>query len=152
MKRSGGLRRLTGLRRVTIRAASGASRPRRPANYTGPSREVVALVGDRDLWTCVVQCHPCCDARPHYGLAAHHRRNRGAGGSSLGEINSPENLLIACSWCNGWLEDNPAASYINGWKVKHGAHRPGIVPVLYPDGRWWLLDVLGARRETTWSV
>lgn len=34
----------------------------------------------------------------------HERRKRSAGGSLV----NPENLIPACNWCNGWVEDEPA--------------------------------------------
>jgi len=36
----------------------------------------------------------------------HERRKRSAGGSLL----NPQNLIPACNWSNGWIEDNPAAA------------------------------------------
>lgn len=36
----------------------------------------------------------------------HERRKRSAGGSLV----NGENLIPACNWCNGWIEDNPAAA------------------------------------------
>ena len=43
---------------------------------------------------------PSCSGRVS-GL--HERRKRSAGGS----LTNPENLIPACDWCNGWIEDEP---------------------------------------------
>jgi hypothetical protein len=34
----------------------------------------------------------------------HERRKRSAGGSLTNSVN----LIPACNWCNGWIEDHPA--------------------------------------------
>lgn len=44
---------------------------------------------------------PCLCADRCEGL--HERRKRSAGGSLV----NPENLIPACRWCNGWVEDQP---------------------------------------------
>ncbi len=39
-------------------------------------------------------------------LTTHHRVNRGMGGAREEWINQAHNLLLVCTVCNGWFEDN----------------------------------------------
>ncbi|WP_435060234.1 hypothetical protein [Streptomyces sp. bgisy060] len=66
-------------------------------------------------------------------------------GSSREEwINQPANLLLVCSWCNGWFEDHPQVAYEAGWKVRR-PRRPEDVEVLYGGGGVYRLDGDGGR-------
>lgn len=59
-----------------------------------------------------------CEIGPHLAAAGvpvhctgavgglHERRKR----SSAGSTTITENLIPACNWCNGWIEDNPEAA------------------------------------------
>ncbi|MEW1657901.1 hypothetical protein [Streptomyces sp. NPDC093707] len=98
---------------------------------TGPSEDVRATVFERDKHRCV----RCGSGR---SLTIHHRVNRGMGSSREEWINRPQNLLTACHDCNMWFEDHPRASYGEGWKVRRPMF-PAEMPVLYPDGRRYVL-------------
>ncbi|NGO67014.1 HNH endonuclease [Streptomyces boncukensis] len=104
---------------------------------TGPSETVRELVYQRDGG----QCARCGSA---HLLTIHHRVNRGMGGAREAWINRPENLLMACTTCNGWFEDHPGESYEAGWKVRR-PQRPDEVPVRYPGGRLYRLTRDGVR-------
>lgn len=91
---------------------------------------------DRDGHRCVCCSRTAADAP----LTVHHRRNRGAGGSSDPLMNTAPNGLTVCWACNGEMESDPNFAEVareRGWKVSAYAD-PAEVPVLYPDG-WWLL-------------
>lgn len=72
----------------------------------------------------------------------HHRRPRGMGGSKLGWIDEPENLLFLCgsgtTGCHGFIESRRAASYQLGWLLRVG-FVPAHVPYCDLTGQWWLL-------------
>lgn len=108
-----------------------------PRRRTGPTELVRALVFGRDGGRCV----HCGTSRD---LTIHHRVNRGMGGAREEWINQAHNLLLMCTRCNGWMEDNPREAYAQGWKVRR-PQLPGEVPVAYPDGRLYLLAPDGVR-------
>jgi hypothetical protein len=119
-----------------------AFRPKR--RPTGFPRAVVAAAIDRDQW-CVL-CGLVCDPRQ---LTGHHRRNRGAGGSSDPETNSVRNCLALCWPCNGLAESSAVRAREareRGVKLLHGWSLD--TPVLYPDGAWYVLDERGQRTRT----
>ena len=118
-------------------------RPRR----TGPARTVVNILRARDGGVCVVCGCSGSDVDP---LVVHHRLNRGAGGSKNPAVHAPPRLLLVHASVNGWFEDNPAAAEWAGWKVRHGVVDPADVPVLYADGRRYLLDGNGGRTAVPW--
>ncbi|MFI6686647.1 hypothetical protein [Streptomyces sp. NPDC050485] len=66
------------------------------------------------------------------------------GGASEPWINQAHNLLLVCTTCNSWFEDNPRTSYEAGWKVRRPQH-PDKVEVQYPDGRSYQLSPAGVR-------
>lgn len=110
------------------------------------------LVKTRDNGLCIVQGPFCLG---EYQVL-HHRANRGAGGAS-GALDSASNLVASCSLCNNWIEDcsgaDRAALVARGMRVEggrthaHTAEKAREAPVLYPDGRWWLLDDAGGKTE-----
>lgn len=108
---------------------------------TGPTDTVRELVYHRDHGQCV----RCGTAR---SLTIHHRVNRGMGGARESWVNEPQNLLLACTFCNGWFEDNPGQSYAAGWKVRRPA-LPTAMTVRYRDGREWALFPDGTRTPVT---
>ena len=111
---------------------------------TGPPLHVRRIVLERDEYRCAL-CGIGLAGRPY---SIHHRRNRGAGGSSDPAINSPANLLSVCgtgtTLCHGWIGANPRAAASAGYvvslnsiadpatvRVKHAVH--GVV-LLTHDG------------------
>ncbi|MFD4795046.1 HNH endonuclease [Streptomyces anulatus] len=104
---------------------------------TGPTDVVRAIVHDRDGGACV-RCGTGED------LTIHHRVNRGMGGAREAWINQAHNLLLVCTRCNGWFEDNPRESYAAGWKVRR-PQIPSEVEVLYSDGSHYVLTADGVR-------
>jgi 5-methylcytosine-specific restriction protein A len=104
---------------------------------TGPTDTVRALVHARDGGRCA----RCNTPR---NLTIHHRVNRGMGGAREEWINQAHNLLLVCTTCNGWFEDNPREAYAQGWKVRR-PQLPAEVPVTYPGGRTYLLTPDGVR-------
>ncbi|MFJ7004211.1 HNH endonuclease [Streptomyces albidoflavus] len=109
----------------------------RTGRRTGPSAAVKNLVYERDGGRCV-RCGTTEE------LTIHHRVNRGMGGAREPWINQAHNLLLACTICNSWFEDNPRDAYAAGWKVRR-PHLPGEVRVRYPDGREYTLCPDGVR-------
>ena len=122
--------------------------PRKAPRRTGPSAATLMLILQRDGDRCVLCGIPGTDYDP---LVPHHRLNRGMGGSTDPAANSPANIIRIHASENGALEDARGVQRDHavhaGWKLKRGMH-PVSVPVLYPDGRWWLLDNEGGRTMT----
>ena len=97
---------------------------------TGPPLAVRRLVLERDQYRCAL-CGIALAGRPY---SLHHRRNRGAGGSSDPAINSPANLLSVCgtgtTLCHGWLGANPRPALAAGYVVSlNSTEDPAAVPV-----------------------
>lgn len=110
---------------------------------TGPSRQTVRLVRERDD-DCCVRC-----GRPG-PLTTQHRVARGMGGTRRPWINSPENLITLCgsgtTGCHGQVEASPHEAVIYGWRVPSWAGDPGSVSVRYWTGDWFMLRPDGSRR------
>lgn len=69
----------------------------------------------------------------------HHRRPRGAGGTSLGWVNRAANGLHVSDACHLRIESNRMTAYVNGWLVSmNGNEISADVHVLY-RGRYVLL-------------
>lgn len=134
------LARRTPLRQESAKRAAAAGRPRRPAD-TGPDRATRELVLQRDDYRCVL-----C-GEPIFGKAysLHHRKNRGAGGSSDAAINAPSNLVTVdgtgSSGCHNWIGSHPALAAELGLVVSlNGRTLPAQVPILHAVHGWVLLD------------
>ena len=102
---------------------------------TGPTAAMRAAILRRSGGVCE-RCH----ARG--GVDVHHRRARGAGGSTAPCINGPANLVHLCRPCHEWVEANFTDAYKAGWKLSlHAdpadANRCALVDV---DGTHWRLD------------
>lgn len=140
------------LKRVPLRSggklgsvAKGAKRAelvQRKPRDTGPSREVRHVVRARAAM--------CCE-RCNVPLAAadgqvHHRRPRGAGGSSRTDTNLPSNLVLLCgtptTGCHGFCESERDAAREQGWLVRQGGD-PASVPVVHARFGRVLLDAVG---------
>lgn len=136
MARGPALRGTGALRRLALVATT--SRP------TGFDRRTRALILDRDGHACV-----CCGlTAAQTRIVAHHRRNRGHGGSRDPIVNGPANGIACCWTCNDLMESNApraAEARARGWKLIAGQD-PLAVPVVDWVGRRWLLDEHGTRR------
>lgn len=132
------------------RVVRAAQRPK----DTGPSPRVRAAVLARAGGCCEV-----CRARLHHedtgwvaAHSVHHRRPRGAGGSSRADTNTPANLLLLCgsattAGCHQWVESNRTRALDLGLLLTQGQH-PAEVPVhLDPDGPPVMLTVDGTYQE-----
>lgn len=144
----GSLRRTALKRRPELRRTPmPRKRPRAPKTLagrrrdTGPTAATRRKVHERAGWCCEV-----CGKQLHDGTAwtkphaIHHRRPRGAGGSSAADMNSPANLLLVCGTgnenpdtCHGLIESQRAMAYGNGWLL-HQHDDPVTVPVLIAGG------------------
>lgn len=117
-------------------------------------RPMVGIVIDRDGGRCVLALNKTCVGT---ATTADHRANRGRGGSKV--LDDPRNLIAACSLCNGRKETVHGAELKalidRGVRVRKAAtnaqtlDRVALVPVQYPDGRWFLLLPDGRRQEST---
>jgi hypothetical protein len=78
----------------------------------------------------------CCELCGVPANNAHHRKNRSQGGR-----NELSNLLLLCgsgtTGDHGYITENPADSYANGWSVP-SFRDPHVTPVRLHDG-WYLL-------------
>lgn len=116
----------------------------------GIPKKTVAAVLARDRGLCILKASPHCLGE---ALIADHRANRGSGGAKSGVLDQPSNLIAACSLCNGFKESGADRAHLIalGLRVEgdstHAktAIRARETPVMYPDGRWWLLDDDGGK-------
>ena len=79
--------------------------------------------------------------------SAHHRRPRGAGGTSNPAIGDISNCLILCgtgtTGCHGWVEQYRALAREYGYLVPQGIDTPAGTRVRRRDGSWWLMTTTG---------
>jgi len=116
-------------------------------------KKKVAAVLERDGGLCVLRLQGCLgDAS-----CADHRRARGSGGAK--SLDGMSNLIAACGICNGEKENTSgelrdllvARGVIveAGRTHAHEAQKARETAVWYPDGRVFMLDDSGGRRECT---
>lgn len=105
---------------------------------TGPSRDVVDAVLERDQYSCFV-CGVGLGPRRGQDFQVHHRRARRSGGSQLGDTNQPQNLLLLDPDCHARIESERTAAYEGGWLVRQQAD-PLEVEVLRHALTWVLLQ------------
>jgi hypothetical protein len=117
-----------------------------------PTRATLEKVQSRDEGRCASCGHHVHGERGR-DWSLHHRRPRGAGGTSLAWVNLPANLILLCgsgtTACHGVIESNRATSYIEGFLVhRNGIRRADEVPIEHAVHGRVLLDdtggVLGA--------
>lgn len=109
-------------------------------------RKIIA----RDGGFCLMMLPGCLGE----AQTAHHRANRGAGGSSV--LDHPANLCAVCSVCNGLAEDANAITRMDlierGLRVEKAAtnaatlDRAKATPIEAIDGERWLLVSASERR------
>lgn len=96
--------------------------------------------------------HPLCErCGSALGTNIHHRRPRGAGGSSDPATNVPSNLLLLCgsgtTGCHGWIESHRTVAYRHGWLLQSW-HNPLQQPARIHDHGLVLLDDIGGMTPT----
>lgn len=108
-------------------------------------RKLVDRIIERDGGFCLLALPGCLGE----ANVAHHRANRGMGGSPI--LDHPANLVAACGPCNGAAEDAGAIVRWDlierGLRVEKAATNDATLwraietPVTYLDGsRWFLLS------------
>lgn len=113
-----------------------------PAAHTAAEWEATIRPG---LWArSGGRCERCGKPLEGQTASAHHRRGRGAGGTSLTDVDDWPTLLLLCgsgtTGCHGHVEHNRTEAYEAGWLVRrNGQALPAEVPVLLWDGRRVLL-------------
>jgi hypothetical protein len=111
------------------------------------TQRTVDLVLARDGNRCA-RCGNHVHGERGYGWSIHHRRPRGSGGTSLGWVNTPGNLLTLCgsgtTGCHGWCETHRETARHHGFLVPRNAYYTAAqVPVLHAVYGWVLLDDAG---------
>lgn len=111
---------------------------------------------ERDGGWCLLALPGCLGE----AQTAHHRANRGAGGSRV--LNHPANLTAACTPCNGAAEDAPAMVRFDlierGLRVVRAAtnaetlQRAIDTPVMGLDGEFYFLISATERRHVSEGV
>lgn len=118
--------------------------------------DVCALVDARAAGHCE-RCHRPLDAS--WGYSRQHRRPGGMGGSRMGHIWSPANLVMLCGHatapggCHYWAESQRHAAKATGYLLEPSDH-PDTVPYRDTDGHWWLLTHDGGKVpvQLPWAV
>ena len=126
-----GLKRAEGLKRTPLQGRS-AKRDRLMATDRAPLVRRLIRDGRKCEIGPILEAHGL-GGHGCTGLITglHERRKRSSGGS----LTNPQNLIPACSWCNGFVEDEPA-------QVRH--HTGDLLVVRPGDPEW---DALGARQD-----
>lgn len=99
------------------------------------------IISRADFW-----CERCGG---QLGVEAHHRRPRGAGGTSRESTNTASNGLWLCRQCHDRTESHRTEAYEYGWLVRQ-TEEPADIPVLY-RGTLVLLNDLGGIEDYTGS-
>lgn len=103
------------------------------------NRRLRALVMDRDAWRCSVQ-RPGCDGRVRLDLLMAWRTKGGG-------VPGPADLYATCRDCLLGHDPYRTEDIFAGRLMPESADtEPADVPMLYPDGRRWLLTNYGQRR------
>lgn len=114
---------------------------------TGPDRDTVMLVLDRDGYRCVRDGVPI-EGERGTDWVLHHRRPRAMGGTRREDVNSPANLLSLCAPCHAFVESFRSAALSRGWIVLQHED-PAAVAVLVAHGsRWAYLGHDGAYHDS----
>lgn len=116
-----------------------------------PPVSVKRAVVERDGNFCLLALHNC----EGEATTAHHRANRGSGGSRV--LNHPGNLVATCVPCNSAAEDAGAITRMDlidrGLRVEKAATNSATLarslatPVTDLEGRRWLLIDEHTRQE-----
>lgn len=119
---------------------------------TIPKRIVTGVIERDEGWCLLTGPHCLGEA-----TVADHRANRGMGGAK--GLDVPENLVAACTVCNGWKETAHSLELIElkrrglrvlrAATVKETLSRCRNIPVIDLQGRWWFLLPDGGRELIT---
>jgi hypothetical protein len=101
-----------------------------------------------DLWErCKGLCEVSGQPLDPDTFDAHHRRNKGMGGTSRLDTDTLPNLLALLPFVHNLSPDSvhgaPAASRAHGYLIGKDENRPDLVPVLLHGRRWVLLGQTG---------
>ena len=109
---------------------------------TGFKADVVAMIVVRDLGCCVRCGSHVAHLERGRDWAIHHRRPRGAGGTSVEWVNRAANGVVLCTACHGWIESHRTAAIEAGWLIsQNGRLRAVDVPLTHVTlGRVFLTD------------
>lgn len=113
---------------------------RRAHAKTGPDKDTVKLV----LARAAESCERCGFAPPSQ---LHHRKPRGAGGTSDPAINLPSNLLALCAPCHLEVERDRDVAREQGWLVRN-EHNPANRPVWLAGRGYCFLTDDGSIHDT----
>jgi hypothetical protein len=118
---------------------------KRTAKPTGPHRDVVEAVLERDQHSCVV-CAENLHGTRGRDWSIHHRRPRGMGGTHWAGSNGLANLMLVCgsgtTGCHGVIESHRAGAIEGGWLVLSSTD-PATVALLIKRDRWCYLTADG---------
>lgn len=115
---------------------------------TDPNRSTVDKVKTRDWGACARCGRYVLNGQRGRDWSVHHRRPRGSGGTSLGWVNLPGNLILLCGsgvdGCHGHIESNRDEARAQGFLVNlNGKDVPSMVPVVHAVHGVVLLDDAG---------
>lgn len=116
----------------TFKPSRKASKAKRP-KATGPDRNTVEVVLERDHWSCVVCGEPLHGDRG-INWSIHHRVRR-----SQGVDNLPSNLIAVCghgtAGCHSNIHAAPAKAREAGWLLR-STDIPAEVPMAHSQHGW----------------
>lgn len=125
-----------------------------------PEEKVIA----RDLGACARCGRHVVHLERGIAWSIHHRRPRGAGGTSLAWVNEAANLVIICgsgtTGCHGWVEKNRAearalgflVSLLGRWTAEEVAIRHNELGLVYlTDEGTWIPVEEGPTPESMWK-
>lgn len=88
----------------------------------------------------MARCEGSCERCGKWLVELHHRRPKGAGGSSLPDRHDPSNLAALCTTCHRWAHSRPTAAEGEGYLVpRRSGLVPASVPIAHYSGRRLLL-------------
>lgn len=112
---------------------------RRRSRNTGPTAEVVDLIGARDNGRCAV-CGEVVSGERGWDWSCQHRLRRGGGGTRRPWVNWPSNLVLLCgsgtTRCHGRVEVNRTWAERFGYRVVDGVTLPSGSPILHAVHGW----------------
>lgn len=125
---------------------------------------VETMVIVRDLGCCARCGRHVVHLERGVAWSIHHRRPRGAGGTSLAWVNAAANLIVLCgsgtTGCHGWIESNREVAKEAGWLISQNGRLTAVeVPLphvllgevfLTDEGGWVAVD--GSPEPDEWKA